>query len=188
MAFIDEQQGVVGEVFEQGRGRLPRQAASQEAAVILDPRATAGGGDHLQVEIGALFEPLGFEQFGLGVELLQPFGEFVANGVAGLFERRSRRHIMAVGVDLDRVERGDLLAGQRIEFGNRLNLVAEEADTPGAVFIMRREQLERVAPHPEIAARKARLIAFYTGARRAFLTTSFMSADAPFFRLNVIAE
>jgi hypothetical protein len=78
VAFIDEQQRVVGQIFEQGRRRLARQAAGQEAAVVLDPRAAAGGRDHFEVEIGALFQPLRFEQLAFGFQFLQPFGQLEA--------------------------------------------------------------------------------------------------------------
>ena len=72
VALVDEQQRVVGQVLEQRRRRLAGQAAGEEAAVVLDPGAAAGGGDHLEVEVGALLEPLGFEQAALGVQLLEP--------------------------------------------------------------------------------------------------------------------
>ena len=39
VAFVDEQQRIVGQIFEQGRRRLARQAAGEEAAVILDAGA-----------------------------------------------------------------------------------------------------------------------------------------------------
>src|SRR3546814_1924528 len=50
VAFVDEEQGVVGQIFEQRRRRLAGQAAGEETAVILDPRAASGRGDHLEVE------------------------------------------------------------------------------------------------------------------------------------------
>ena len=59
---------------------------------------------------------------------------------------------MAVGVDLDEFEVLRLLPGQRIEFGDRLDLVAEEADAPGAILVMRGEQVDRVAAHAKHAA------------------------------------
>jgi hypothetical protein len=43
-----------------------------------------------------------------------------------LVERRARRHIVRVGVDLHLVEVAGLLPGQRIELGDRLDLVAEQ--------------------------------------------------------------
>ena len=61
---------------------------------------------------------------------------------------------MAVGVDLDEFELLRLLAGQRIELDDLLDLVAEEADAPGAVFVVGGEQFDRVAAHAEHAARE----------------------------------
>ena len=45
-------------------------------------------------------------------------------------------------------------ARQRIEFGDRLDLVAEEADAPGAVLVVGGEHFDRVAAHAEQAARE----------------------------------
>ena len=69
VAFVDEQQRVIGKIFKQRGRRLSGKAAGQKAAVILDTRATAGGGDHLQIEVGALFKPLRLDQFALNVKL-----------------------------------------------------------------------------------------------------------------------
>ncbi len=71
MAFVGEHQRVVGDVFEQGRRRLAGLASRQPARIVLDAGAGAGRLDHLDVEIGALFQALGFEQLSLGAE----FGE-----------------------------------------------------------------------------------------------------------------
>ena len=57
--------GVVGDKLKEGRGRFARRAASQIARVVLDPVAGARRLHHLQVEAGALFQPLGFQQFAL---------------------------------------------------------------------------------------------------------------------------
>ena len=159
VALVDEQQRVVGQIFEQRRRRLAGQAAGEEAAVILDAGAAAGGGDHLEVEIGALLEPLRLEQPPFGVQLLQPLGELVADRLHRLLQRRPGRHIVRIGVDPDAIEAGDLLAGQRIELDDLLDLVAEEGDPPGHVLIVRREDLQAVAAHPEIAAGEGLVVA-----------------------------
>jgi hypothetical protein len=57
--------GVVGQIFEQRRRRLARQAAGEEAGIVLDPGAAAGGRDHFEVEIGALLQPLRLQQLAL---------------------------------------------------------------------------------------------------------------------------
>jgi hypothetical protein len=150
---------VFGQIFEQGRRRLARQAAGEEAAVILDAGATAGRRDHLQIEIGALLQPLRLEQLALGDELLEPLGQLELDRLARLLERRPRRHIVAVGIDAHLVESGRGLAGERIELADLLDLVAEEGDAPGAVLIVRRKDLQIVAAHAEIAAREGRIVA-----------------------------
>src|SRR6478672_8739099 len=48
------------------RGRFAGQATGEEAAVVLDSRAASRRVDHLEVEVGPLLEPLGFEQPAFG--------------------------------------------------------------------------------------------------------------------------
>jgi hypothetical protein len=64
-----------------------------------------------------------------------------------------------VGVDLDCVEFGGLLARERIEFVDRLDLVAEHRDPPAAILVVCREEFNRVPPYPEGAAGEACLVA-----------------------------
>src|SRR3546814_9660955 len=90
--------------------------------------------------MGALLQSLRLEQPALGLQFLESLDEFVPYRFARLFQRRTRRHIVAVRKDADIVEVGDLLAGQRVEFGDLLDLVAEEADAPRHIFIVRREE------------------------------------------------
>ena len=159
VALVHEQQRVLGQIFEQGGRRLARHPPGQEAAVVLDPRAGPGGGDHLQVEVGALLQPLRFQQLALGHQLLQPLGQLVLDRLGRLLQRRTGRHVMRVGEHADVVERRDLLAGQRIELDDLLDLVAEERHAPGGVLIMRREDLQRVALHAKVAAGKGGVVA-----------------------------
>ena len=67
MAFIDDQQGIFRQIFEQGRRRLARRPPGEIARIILDPGAMAGGLHHLQIEHGPLFEALGLEQLVGGI-------------------------------------------------------------------------------------------------------------------------
>ena len=59
---------------------------------------------------------------------------------------------MAVGIDLDRVQHAGLVAGQGIELGDAVHLVAEQLDPPGAVFLVRGEDVDGVAAHAKGAA------------------------------------
>ena len=71
-------------------------------------------------------------------------------------ERRPRRDVVRVGVDLHELQLVGLVAGERIELVDRFDLVAEQVDAPGAVFVVRREDVDDVAAHPEGAAREIR--------------------------------
>ena len=66
---------------------------------------------------------------------------------------------MRVGVDLDLVQLGGLLAGERIELRDLFDLVAEQRDAPGAVLEVGGEELDGIAAHPECAAHEVAVIA-----------------------------
>ena len=152
MALVDEDERVVGQVFEQRRRRLAGLAAGEVARIVLDAGAGAGRLDHLEVEAAALLQPLRLEQAAGGGQLVEPELQLLADALHRLGERRPRRDIVRVGVDLDRLQLGLACAGQRIELDDRLDLVAEQRDAPGAVLEMGREELDGVAAHAEGAA------------------------------------
>ena len=152
VAFVGEDQRVVGHVFEQRRRRLAGLAAGEIARIVLDAGAGAGRLHHLEVEGGALLQPLRFQQAALVVELVEPQLQLDLDRLDRLLQRRARRHIVRVGVDLDEFEVVLLVAGERIELVDVLDLVAEQVDAPGAVFVVRREDVDDVAAHAEGAA------------------------------------
>ena len=120
MALVDEHQRVVGQVFEQGRRRLAGFAAGEIARIVLDAGAAAGRLHHFQVEERALLQPLRFEQPAGGVELVEPLPQLDLDAGDRLQQRRPRRHVVRVGVDLHEFELVGLLPGERIEFVDRL--------------------------------------------------------------------
>ena len=67
----------------------------------------------------ALLEPLRFEQAAGGVELVEPPLQLVLDAGDRLDQRRARRHVVRVGVDLDEFQLVGLLPGERIEFVDR---------------------------------------------------------------------
>ncbi len=69
VALVGEDEGVVGQVLEEGRRRLARPAPGEVARIVLDAGAGAGGLHHLEVEHAALLEPLGLQQPAGVVEL-----------------------------------------------------------------------------------------------------------------------
>ena len=109
VALVDEHQRVVGHVFEQRRRRLARLAAGEIARIVLDAGAAAGRLHHFEVEDGALLQPLRFQQAAGGVELVEPPAQLVLDAGDRLDQRRARRDVVRVGVDLDELELVGLL-------------------------------------------------------------------------------
>ena len=91
------------------------------------------------------------------VEFVEPQLQFALDRLDRLHQRRARRHIVRVGVDLDEFEIVLLVAGERIEFFDILHGVAEQVHAPGAVFIVRREDVDDVAANAKRAAGKVGL-------------------------------
>ena len=141
MAFVDEDQRVLGQIFEQGRRRLARRAAGEIARIILDagadfrspPSSRCRSWVRCSRRCASSSLPSrvnsASRSFRSRFDLLDR-----------LMKRRLRRDVVAVGIDLDGVERDRLFAGQRIDLVDRLELVAEQRETPGAVLVMRREK------------------------------------------------
>ncbi|CAI8178536.1 MAG: Uncharacterised protein [Alphaproteobacteria bacterium] len=61
MAFIRENQCIIGQIFKQCGRRLARFAARQIARIVFNSGARAGRLQHFQIEIGPLFQPLRFQ-------------------------------------------------------------------------------------------------------------------------------
>ena len=110
MALVDEDERVVGEVLEQRRRRLARLAAGQVARIVLDAGAGAGRLDHLEVELRALLEPLRLEQPARRRRARSSRHlQLLADALDRLLQRRLRRHVVRVGVDLDALQVAGLL-------------------------------------------------------------------------------
>ncbi len=159
MALVHEEQGVVGDVLEEGRRRLAGAPAGEVAGIVLDAGARAGGLDHLQVEDGALLQPLGLEQLAVLDQPVQARLQLLADGLDRLLQGGARGDVVAVGVDADLRQLGGLLPRERVELVDRLHLVAEQGHAPGAVLVVGGEDLQGVATFPERAALEGLVVA-----------------------------
>ena len=83
MALIEKHQRVVRQVVEQGGGRFARQTPREVPRVVLDSMAVADLLHHLEIEHGALIEPLRFDLLALLFELRAPPRQLLANAVHG---------------------------------------------------------------------------------------------------------
>ena len=128
------------------------------ARVVLDARAEAELAHHLEVERRPLAEPLGLEHHALGLELADALLHLRLDVDDRGLQLVGRRDVVRGRVDVELVALGEHLAGERVELGDALDLVAEELDADDEVVVGRLE-LERVAAHAEPGARQGLVVA-----------------------------
>jgi hypothetical protein len=149
--LVYNEQEVLREVVEQaGRGAAGR-AAVQVAAVVLDARAKPDLAQHLDVVRRAHAQPLGLEQLALALELLEPLLEFGLDAAHRALHPLGPGGVVRGRRDEDPVDIADHFTGEWVEVVQPLDLVAEHLDA-AAQLLVDREDLDRIAAHPERAA------------------------------------
>ena len=156
--LVDDHEEVVREVVEQGVGPLPGGPPVDVGAVVLDAVAEPQLADHLEVVLGAHPKSLGLQQFLLALEVGEALLEF-------LLDRRHRPgedHLVGgvVGGREDHQFRefAQVLAGQGVDLGDRLDLITEQRDPDGGLLVGGMD-LKRVAPDPELSPPQHQVIA-----------------------------
>src|SRR5574341_509155 len=119
------------------------------AGVVLDAVAVAHLLDHFEVEHGALLDPLGLNKLVRLAKLLDTLPQFLVNAVDGRLHAGLGDHIMAARVDGDLFELPERGAEQRVELGDRVDLVPEQLHADRGALVGRRKDLNHVAAHPE---------------------------------------
>ena len=61
MGLVNDEQEVFGKIIQQRRGRFARRPPTEMARIVLDAVAVAHRTDHLQIELCALLDALGFQ-------------------------------------------------------------------------------------------------------------------------------
>ncbi len=158
MRLVEEHHEVVGEVVQQGVGRLPGRATVEVPRVVLDAVAAADLADHLEIVVGAHLQPLRFQQLALGLEGGQAIGELGLDGGQRPFERLLRRHVVGRREDQRRGHRSADLTGQGIHADDALHLVTEELDAQRPLVVSG-EDLKRVPADPEGPAHQREVVA-----------------------------
>ena len=156
VAFVDHQQEVVGEIFEQGRRRVAGGAAGEMTGIVLDAVAVADLAQHLEVEAGALLEALRLQELALVGQLGQPLGQLQLDPLDRPLEALAGGDVVGLGEEADPVHLLQHLAAQRVEAADALDLVAEVLDTDAHV-LGSGQDLKDVATHPEGAVEEVEL-------------------------------
>ena len=158
VALVDDQEPVRREVIQQGPRPRASHPPGEMAAVVLDPGAVAQLAHHLQVERGPLAQPGRLEDPTLGLHLADPQLHLGLDVDERLLELVGGRHEVGRRVDIEVVPFSEQLAGERIDLGDPLDLVAEELD-PDDPVVGRRPDLEGVAADPEAGALERLVVA-----------------------------
>ena len=156
--LVDEDDVVGREVVEQRVRRRAGGPPVEDPRVVLDPVAEAELAHHLEVVLGALPDAVRLEHPSLGLEQLHLLLELVLDLADGALDRRLRGDVLRRREDGDRVELREDLARERVEVGDRLDLVAEDRDAVGRLRV-RRLDLDHVALDAEAAAAEQRVVA-----------------------------
>ena len=158
VAFVDDQQIVVGEIVEQGERRVARAAAVDVHRVVLDAVAVPHLLDHLEVVLGAHAQPLCLEQLPFGLELGEPLLQLGLDAQHCLAHAFVAGHVVGGREDHHVGELAQLLARERVDHGDAVDRVAEHLDAQHR-FVVRRMHLDGVAAHTELATAKRHVVA-----------------------------
>ena len=98
VALVDDEERVRRQVVDERGRRLARGAAREVARVVLDALAEAQLVQHLEVEVGALLQPLQLQELALLLEEVEPLAQLRLDGLDRPEHRLARRHVVALRV------------------------------------------------------------------------------------------
>ncbi len=158
MAFVDEQQAVVGQVIEQRRRRLTRLASGQKARVILDTAAITQFTHHFDIVVDALLEPLRLDQLVVAIQFLQALLQFLLDIRNHAENDFARRRVVSFRVDRHALDAAADLAGERVEITQAFHLGIEQLDAHRLALRIRRVHVDDLAAHAVSAALQLEIV------------------------------
>ncbi|CAM5492436.1 hypothetical protein SGRIM128S_02196 [Streptomyces griseomycini] len=156
--LVDDEEEVVREVVQQGVRRRAGRAAVEVHRVVLHAGAGADLAEHLDVVRGAHAQALGLQELALLLQLGQALAELLLDVVDRALQPLGAGDVVGGREDVQLPVVADDLAGERVERGQRLDLVAEHLDADGELLVDR-EDLDGVAADPEGAAGEGHVVA-----------------------------
>ena len=130
------------------------------AGIVFDAVAEAHFLHHLEIELGAHLEALGFEEFALRLEFGEAPVEFGADGAERAAEFVLRGDELFGGKNGQTGQRFRDMAGQRFDNADAVDVVAEEFHADGGFVHVGRVNLDHIAAHAEFAAGEGDVVAF----------------------------
>ena len=154
----DEEPLVLREVVEQRVRRLAGNTAVDVHRVVLDAAAEADLLHHLQVVLGAHAQALGLEELALLLEPCEALLQLLLDADDGSLHAFLAGGVVGGGEDRHVLDLAEDLAGEGVDLAHPLDVVAEHLQADGRLLVGR-EDLDGVAPHPELAADEVEVVA-----------------------------
>src|SRR5690625_3870112 len=158
MTLVDEHQGIVRQIINQGWRGLARRCAGEMAGVVFNPFAKPQLIEHLHIKTGPLFEPLCLSMLPLSIEIIEALSKLDFNGFYRLEHRFARGDKMRAGENSKARYFLLYLPCQGIKQLKGLNLIIKHGDTQGVVCVFGRKDIDHFATHPEAPANKVSII------------------------------
>ena len=154
VAFINEQQVVLGEIVHQSKGCAARRPARQHTGIVLDAGTKADLPHHFNVIAGALGDALGLDELAFLLKPLDGFFQFCLDIQNCLFHFISGNGIMRSRINGHMIYHPLHRAGERMDLGDPVDFIAKELHADGIVIGVRQMDLYRITPHTEPVAVK----------------------------------
>ena len=159
VALVHEEDKVLREEVQQRHGRAAHGPLGDDAGIVLDAGAVAQRPHHLHVVAGALVDALRLDELAVVLEPLFPFRQLTLDLLSGALQLVLGGDVVAGGIDRHVVQLLYRRAGDGVELGDALDLVAEELHAEGAILVIGGVQLHGVAPDAEHVALERHVVA-----------------------------
>ena len=148
VGFIHDKEKVLREIVEETRRAGARRASRDMAGIVLDPRTVTNLAHHLQVETGALLQPLRLDKFSGGAKISQTLLKLLFDPLHCTVQRIFRGHKLLCGIDNFILRLAQDPSVHPVDVGDPFDGVPEELDPEGFLVLIRRDDLDDVAAHP----------------------------------------
>ena len=159
VGLIDDDEEIIVVEIHEGHGRLALLHEVQVAGVVLDAGAEAGLPHHLNVKIGPLGDALGLQEHVLALEVFDALAQLLLDVVAGGVDLLLGDDVVGGRVDHDMLQLAVDPAGQLVDLADAVDLVPEPLDAEDKVTPLGGEDLNGVAPDPEVGPLQGHVIA-----------------------------
>ena len=158
MGLVHDDQQILREEIHQRKRRLPRLAKIQMPRIVLDPAAESRLSHHLDVKACPLRDPLRLNELVLRLKVLHLLPHLGLNILTGPVDLLLRHHIVGGRPYHHMVKARVHPSGKLLHFADPVDLIAEPLDPDQVLAALRRIDLHRIPPDPEIAALQGQVI------------------------------